>query len=329
MDEWMNRYQDTFSHLSAPPQVQEAVTRMRPGTRSPRYVRRLSAAMAALLLLLALLGCGAAAVAYGENIQSLFARRWQQLTGQSMEESQSAFLDHLSQEIGQSQTVNGVTVTLDSAAVGADVFYLLVRVETDGGSCSFDQFDLAVAPDPLAGLEGMGGCGWSSQGTDAQGRPLLLFTQSYLALDSFAPDARPLALTLTLTDLYQGTGTVEGTWQFQVSLDRTQIPRPVSLPDTWATVADIFTEEEATGHFTNIQVSSTGLRYDQRFPDEENPDFLPTLVLRSGAEIPGGNGNGIRIREDGTLRCSVQWNIPVDLEEAVCVRLGDTDLPIP
>ena len=132
MDDWIRRYQSAYSHLRPSPRVQTAVTGMRPSSRSGHYVRRVSGVLAAALLLLALLGCGAAAVVYIQDIQGLFAWRWQQLTGQPMAPEQSALVERLSQEINQSQTVNGVTVTLDSATVGDDVFYLLVRVEDSG-----------------------------------------------------------------------------------------------------------------------------------------------------------------------------------------------------
>ena len=67
MDEWIKRYQSTYSHLSAPARVREAVAQMRPSVRPGRYVRRLSGVLLAALVLLALLGCGAAAVVLFAN----------------------------------------------------------------------------------------------------------------------------------------------------------------------------------------------------------------------------------------------------------------------
>lgn len=337
MDEWIKRYQDAYSHLNAPDHVRDAIAHMRPSTRSSRSGRKLSFVLATALMLLALLGCGVAVMVYGTDIQSVFARRWQSLTGHPMNETQNAYLDHLSQEIGLSQTVDGVTVTLDSAAVGDDIVYLLVRVEdtrlTKGRGCSFESFSLTLSPDPLDGLEGIGGCGWSTQGTDSEGRPLLLVQHGYTLNDGSEINPASLELTLTLTDLYQNSGNqqsvlAKGTWEFHVSLDRTQISAPIQLPDTTAVITDIFSEERCSGAFTNIQVTSTGIRYDQTFAGGEFPDFIPVLVLNSGVEISGGDGSGTRIGSSNTLRCSHHWSIPVDLDEAVSVRLGDTEIPL-
>ena len=334
MDEWIKRYQRVYSHLSAPPRVREAVSHMRPSPFSGGYIRRVSGVLVAAVLLLALLGCGMAAVLYGGDIQSLFLRRWQALTGQPMSQGQRATLDHLSQEIGLSRTVNGVTVTVDSATVGDDVFYLLVRVEdpqlTKGRSCGFEQFGMTLSPH----LNEVGGCGWSTQGVDSEGRPLLLVQQNYAWNDGLDRNASVLEATLTLTDLYQGSGSQQnilaaGCWEFPITLDLSQIPQPISLPDTTATVTDVFSAEQARGTFSNITVTSTGIRYDETFPGGDFPDFIPVLILENGVEIPGAAGTGTRTEEDFTFRCSNQWSIPVNLEEAVAVRFGDTEISIP
>lgn len=62
--------------------------------------RRLSIAMIAAILALLLIGAGVAAI-----------------------------IDHLSQEIELSQTTGNVTVTVDSATIGYDNFFLLLRVD--------------------------------------------------------------------------------------------------------------------------------------------------------------------------------------------------------
>lgn len=337
MDHWIRRYQSAYSHLHPSPQVQRAVDGMHTSSRSGRYVRRFSGVLAAALLLLALLGCGVAAVVYTEDIQGLFAWRWQQLTGQPMAPEQSALVERLSQEINQSQTVNGITVTLDSATVGEEVFYLLVRVEDSGrvggAGYGFGDFDLQISPDPSAQLHGVGGCGWSSQGADQEGRPLYLVKHQYAAQDDASPHAAPLRITLTLTNLCRGTGSgrellAEGVWRFQAVLDRTQIPAPIHLSDAQAHVTDYFSQEVFEGTFTNIQVTSTGITYDQAFADDQFPDFFPVLILTDGTEVPGADGYGSRLTQ-GSFRCSHQWSVPVDLALAQAVRFGDTELPIP
>lgn len=70
-----------------------------------------------------------------------------------LEELQVAVMDHLSQEIGLSQTVGGVQVTVDSATVGDDTFFVLLRLEglnfSNSASYGFDEISMTVQPDPL------------------------------------------------------------------------------------------------------------------------------------------------------------------------------------
>lgn len=142
-----------------------------------------------------------------------------------------------------------------------------------------------------------------------------------------------MEVTLSLTDLCRGSGSdqrvaVEGTWEFQFTLDPVQSPPPVALPDTWATVTDYFTQERYTGLFTNIQVTSTGLHYDLTVENGDLPDFIPLLILDDGTEVSGWEGSGSRVGED-TFRCAHRWSVPVDLSQAAAVRFGDTDIPLP
>ena len=343
MDELKAVYEKAFTGIGPSDHVRERVRALGRGrTARPAFVRRLSGVMAAALLLLALLGCGAAVVVYGEGIQGFFARQWERLTGAPMDEGQAALIHHLSQDLELSQTVNGVTVTLDSATVGEDVFYLLLRVEDNsilGDRVSgFDRFDVSLST-PC--LESFGGCGWSSQGLDAEGRALLLVEQGYRARPGWEDDGSPLEVTLTLSGPSHGSGTAGGTsaagggqapagdiWEFQFTLDRTKISSPVSLPDTQAVVTDYFSGERYAVHFTNIQVTSTGLHYDLTVENGDFPDLWPVLVLEDGTEINGKDGSGSRIGED-TFRCAHRWSVPVDLSQAAAVRFGDTDIPLP
>ena len=92
------------------------------------HFRRIPTALIAAIIALLLMGVVAAAAIYGSNIQSWFASQWEALTGQPMSNNQTAIIDHLSQDIGTSQSVENVTVSVDSATVGDDCFYLLLRV---------------------------------------------------------------------------------------------------------------------------------------------------------------------------------------------------------
>ena len=184
--------------------IAEAINYSKATTTFPPK-RRISIVLVAAIMALFLLGAGVVAVVYGESIQSWFAYEWQRMTGQTMSENHSAIIDHLSQDIAQSQTVNGVTVTLDSATVGENVLFLLVRVEapelTDSRNCSFEHFDLEFSSDTLAVAEKIGGHSWSTEGVDQDGNPLLMIDQDYTARNGYENDISQLDVTLTLTDL--------------------------------------------------------------------------------------------------------------------------------
>ena len=109
---------------------------------TPRMLkRRFPAALIAAVLAMFLMGAGVAAIIYGDSIQNWFSHYWEIITGQQMSDEQATTIDHLSQEIGLSQTVGDVTVTVDSATVGYDNFFLLLRVNgiefsSKYGACS-------------------------------------------------------------------------------------------------------------------------------------------------------------------------------------------------
>lgn len=220
--------------------IEEALSYAPPARRFLPF-RRLAAALAAAILALCLLGAGAAAGLYGDSIQDWFAHCWQAITGQPMSQGQAAVIDHLSQQIGVSRTDGEVTVTVDSATVGDDTFFLLLKVEglyfSSRHSYNFCMGRLETDPDPLASGAFVG---WGSDylGVDREGAALLLIKYEYLDADGFAGDTSPLQVRLHLQNLARDPHTdrekviAPGEWDFSFSIDRSQPPQAVSLPDT-------------------------------------------------------------------------------------------------
>lgn len=83
--------------------VEEAISYSPKAKITPH--RRLSVALIAAILALLLIGAGVVAVICGDSFQSWFSHYWEEITGQSMSEEHTAVIEHLSQEIGVSQTV--------------------------------------------------------------------------------------------------------------------------------------------------------------------------------------------------------------------------------
>lgn len=338
MDEY-KVYERAFAGVEAPVRLKEQIMRIgEEKTRPPHFVRRLSTVAAAAVLLLFLLGCAVVGTVYGQSIQSWFAHYWQAVNHQAMSEGQAAMIDHLTQEISLSQTVDGVTVTVDSATVGDDNFFLLLRVEgvdfSKRWGYRFEDMTMEFSPDPTEADDGLGGYGFQYQGLDGDGAALMLMDMGYASSQGFQADTSPLEVTLTLTDLVESGGSHEklltqGTWSFAFTLDRSQIPAPVSLPDTTIEVMDQSREFIVSVAVTNLQVTNTGVRF-QYGPSRAAMDELRvTLILEDGTEIRDGGGFGTGMEDGDDMFVSYQWPVPVDLEVAATLRIGDVEIPIP
>lgn len=306
--------------------------------RTPRIsVILIAAALAALLM-----GAGLAAMMYGDNIQNWFGHYWELVTGQEMSEKQTALIDHLTQNIGLSQTVDGVTVSIDSATVGMDTFYLLLRVEgarlSERYDYGFRHLDMIVSPDPLAEFGGLGSYGPQYHGIDGDGAALILLHYDYVTSRGYVEDTRPLDITITLNDFCKRPHVNErkilakGTWDFHFTLERNQLPGQIALPDTEVMVADLehrkdYTEVSVT--FTDMILTNTGLQfmYDYRKGTLHLVDGVE-VILKSGVSIGVSGGTGTPLEDSGLLFCSYKWVVPVNLEEVSGVRIGKTIIPV-
>lgn len=338
MDEMKILYQNAFSGVTASPALRERTNSASP--TSTRYVHRLSGVMAAAILMLALMGCGTVAAIWGDSIQSWMGHYWEVITGQTMTESQSAVIDHLSQDIGLSQMIEDVTVTVDSAAVGDDIFYLLLRVEgprfSSRNHYGFLNHTLLLSPDPLDDSGGIASHGMNLQEIDGDGSLLLLLEHEYTSSNGFFQDTSPLEVTLTLEDLSRNPNgghrkTIQdGIWEFSFTLDRTQAFSTVPLPDTQLPVLSLESEEMVSTLFTHMEVTNTGLRFRYNY-QEGRLDFSlwPVALLSNGLEMEISGGGGSVMSDGTTLACSYHWRVPIDLDELTGVRFGDTIIPIP
>ncbi len=299
--------------------------------------RRFPISLVAALLALLLTGACAVAVIYGDSIQNWFVHYFGLITGQEMSEGQKALLDHLSQEIGQSKTVGETIVTVDSATVGDDNFYLLVRVEgvefSKRHHYSFDEVRLEVSPDPMDGVGGLGSFGIQFHGLDGDGAALLLMDFNYATEEVFALDTAHLEVHLVLEDLMRWANTdrqkmiTEGVWEFSFMIDRSQPPESVTLPDTEVMLMNLHTREEMSALFTDIELTNTGLRF--RYDYGKGTLAIVSqleVVLENGATIGDNGGSGVPMEDGTTLNCSYQWRVPINLDEVKAVRIGETEI---
>ena len=291
---------------------EDYIRQAEPVRRSPRC-RLLVAAVAASLAVL-LMGAG---VIFGGSVQDWMAHRWGLENTRPMSEGQAALVDAMSQEIGLSQTIGGITVAVDSALFGDRGFRILVRVrgrqfDQAQGVC-FDRWTMELQPDHT---EGMGQRrGWEFAGFDGDGSWLLFFCCDWD--EAVRPDA-PFTVRLSMSDLVFTGGPIgeivkviqEGTWEFEFPLEVTGVPEPIRLPD-----CTVKTEKRELLELKNLVLYSTGISYEKT--GEGDPAV--TVILDDGSTIAADFGMG------NTRR----WDVPVDLAQVMALRIGETTIQIP
>lgn len=319
--------------------IEEAIS-YRPKAKTTPHAPRWSVAILAAILATLLIGAGVAAIRYGDSIQTWFNYYWEAITGRQMSEEQAAIIDHLSQELELSQGVGGVAVTVDSATIGYDNFFLLLRVDglklSDRDEYGFEQVKMDVKPDPVQGRDGIGSYGVQYHGRDGDGAALLLMEYSYASGAGDTRDTRPIQITLTLENFVQNTNVgrekvlAEGRWTFDFSLDRSKTIDAVQLPDTEVMAMDLGKERWVPVIIRNVELTSTGLRFqydgDRGTLSMEAP---PDVILEHGQSVGCSGGDAIALEDGTALRCSYQWRIPVNLEDVSFTRIGETQIFIP
>ena len=303
------------------------------------HFRRIPTVLIAAIIALLLMGVAAAAAIYGSDIQSWFASQWEALTGQPMSNDQAAIIDHLSQNIGMSRSAEGVTVRVDSATVGNDCFYLLLRVSgvelSEKYDYGFEDFDSKIEPDPFTDASGVGGFGTQYLGLDNDGTALMLFKHEYVGHNDTEQDNSPLEITLRLTNFVRNKNVkvdkvlAEGTWDFTFTLDRSQFPQTAKLPDAEMQIYDPYKQEDVSITITNIKLTCTEIHFQYDYHNGEIDSLEPiTAILDNGITVDCSSGSGYVLADDVTLACSYQWRIPINIDEVAAIQIGNTQIDI-
>lgn len=278
-----------------------------------RPIRRWVFTAVAASLAVLLMGAG---VLFGGSIQDWMDHRWSLENTRPMGEGQAALVDGMSQEIGLSKTIGGITVDVDSAIFEDRGFRILVRVRGQqfdhGDGVSFDQCTMELSSDPTVGMGH--GRGWEFAGFDGDGSWLLFFRCYW---DQAKRPEEPFTVRLSMTDLIltgAGGETVEtvqsGTWEFEFPLEVTGVPEPIRLPD-----CTVKTEKGDVLELKNLLLYSTGLSYEKT----GTGDFGVTVILTDGSSIAATLGVGD----------TCWWDVPVDPAQVREIRIGETTIQIP
>jgi len=312
----------------------------------PRTVprrRRLSFVLIAAILALLLMGSGIMVTILGDDIQDLYSLFWEKVTGQSMSDQHIALIDRLSQEIGISETVDGVTVTVDSATVGTQDFSILLRAEGLDFSkrrvYGFDETKLNMDPKTLEDVSLSTSYSYRFLGFDADGAILMLIQGHYTVKEPFRKEPPPLTVTLSMTNFVQSPWSdnrfplAEGVWEFTFSMDRHELDLR-ELPDTQVTGVDYSnknTPAETPVTLTNIVLTNLGLsfRYDRQDGNVslDIHIFDVKLVLDSGQEIVPISSSESDLQAKSGY-CTYTWMFPANLDEVATLEIGDAVIPI-
>ena len=283
-----------------------------------RHMSRWLTATVAASLAVLLMGAG---ILFGGSVQDWMDHRWAMENTRPMGEDQTALVNAMSQEIGLSQTIGGITVDVDSAIFEDRGFKILVRVRGRQFSTSegmtFADCSMELDPDPTVGMGH--GRGWAFAGVDGDGSWLIFFRCYW---DQAKRPEEPFTVRLSMTDLVLTEGSIgenvemvqEGTWEFEFPLAVTGVPDPIALPDCTVMGHDPQTGEKVELELKNLVLYSTGLVYEQL----GDGDVWVAAILADGSSITATLGVGD----------SRWWDVPVDPAQVTSLRIGETIIPV-
>ena len=287
--------------------------------------------IAAVIAALLLAGCGYVVLSEAQWLQSFFSRQ----KGQPLSQGQSAYIEQNTQVIGQSVTVNGYTVTVESAIAEERVACIRLRLEGPGLA---DIYSGDFRPRPLADGRGYEPLFFEKGHTSAEESPYGLGRWIFspdgnaisilIQLDQSAnPDAPSfeagVPYVLHLTDLYvNGFGQTErilteGTWDFEIVFDHlnTDSAELISLPIT-------ITHENISLRVTSLKLRTMGIyvRFAPGAYDYLGRDCFEGswVVLKDGTRV---SVYPQFYNPEGSAGLSL--DCPIDLEEVDYVEFRD------
>ena len=342
-----NIYRETFDQIHASEQLREEVMEMSKQERTTTANSRVpKATFIAAVLVLALAGTALAVVS--PTLRGWFEQKWAEETGGQLTESQSLLINSLTQKVGESVTSGEVTVTVDSITVGGSQIWALLDVEgwdfDRDAQYSFDRVRAEIVPDPSDGQHGGAGYGLDSIGFTEEGAARMLLEFSATISTGNQLNSGDYALVIGLNDLIRcHSGGVEdeilyeGEWSFSIPLtveclspvitiDSVFLPdmeEPEILHDTDGEVEYAGMQKKDIT-LRDIQITSTGLS----FVVDSSATLNVEAILSDGTEVLSSTGVGTTL-EDGSMYCTHQWPVLLDVEDIVALRIGGTEIPVP
>lgn len=242
---------------------------------------------------------------------------------------------------GTTAAASEVTVTVDSVTAGKTNLWILLRVSGKyeaGRYYAFETGRLEGAPQKELSdtVTFERGVMFSQDGSRVLENGSLEMLVRYECPDPNADMTESRSMTLVLENLTVDRGVlVAGRWELPITLSAMPTQPPIVLENVMASVIQIPMNEGVYRPVTyqKVQVTTGGMQIT--CAPEDVDDTLANyrnmaLVLKSGAEIGADGGNGTRDgeTEDSPWVLSFGWKLPVDLDQAAALRLGETLVPL-
>lgn len=336
-------YQEMFDEVRASERLKKEVMYMTKQART-QVVKKISVSFVIAAALTVILAGTALAAVIGvpETLQEWFGKQWTESGGGEMPKEQEEIIDKLVQPVNVSSASRGVTITLDSVTSGEDGLWMLLKIAGPQEETRWDFMDFDLSVEPLEEQKASAVCvsgytvGYVGMTEDKTQVQLIRYQSSNGKV--FLGGGK---LELKLGGMYCRKETEagdfeiiekDGEWTLPFELEpvveqevlTAQKARIAVSRLDWGEEGEEPVEQKGTMTLQNIQVTSTGYRFDRPSDQEGWSISPPVLLLEGGVEI---NGNGaIQVYGDPETRGS--WDIPVDLSKVESIRFGDVVIPL-
>lgn len=327
-------YRMMFDEVHASERLRQEVQNMIKQDR--REVRRHISKTALIAAIIAALLAGTAlAASFSEpgNLQDWF----QQKSDTELSEFQIAAIDRLTQEIGISDSCNGIMLTVDSITVGRSSLWILVKVdglkkvETEKGY-HFGDWDLAFVPEWTS--TGPGGYGYSYSGAADDGRLTFLLNWNATMENEESFFAEEKTVRLQFKNLkYKNELVAEGSWDLCFTL-KPLAESYLTLESAQVPAKNRFTKEIVLLDIRDICISPTDIQFmaDQKTYVGKSLRLLDIikLLMDDGTIVDAEDYSGMVVGDvnDGQYSYTFYWDMPVDLSRVAALQIGDTVIPL-
>lgn len=329
-------YKRVFQRFRASEQTRDYIMNMAKEKSFPAKGRKRFAVIVVAAALIVAVPLTALA-ATNTNLAGWFDSVWHAVTGAQLNEVQTNTITKMTSDVGQSKTVNGTTVTVDSLLLGSDDVHLMLDVKVPGANLDssmkygFEHINVSAKQGQSDSVSGPEGFSIESYTVDKAKSEVNLVVDYNTSLPKDG-DLNGRNITLQLKNFGTGSPTdftvvTQGDWSFDIPLQRASKMKTLSLGDANVMGYIAETEKMSPIEFHNIRINETGLSYEY---DAQNISYIfeITAVLKDGTKVATGNGSGYISADGKTWTESYQWLVPINVDDLKSIMVYNTEIPI-